>query len=273
MIRRSRPLLGTFVEIAAPDRNADAVDAAFSAVAHVHARMSFHEEVSDLAALRRAPVGKPVQVDPETVSVLRVAAMLHDGSAGLFDVTIGAALVAAGYLPRPGGVDLRSMRGTAADIEIIDDNHVVCHRAMLVDLGGIAKGFAVDRAIEVLAAHGVTQAIVNAGGDLRVMGCETVHLRGGDGQLEGSLLIENAALASSSNQHARKRSRNRNMTPHLDRQRLGVVADDAVTIIADTCIIADAMTKIALADRDLADTMLANLGGAVVVRSPAGLAA
>jgi thiamine biosynthesis lipoprotein len=274
-LRRCRPWLGTFVEIAAPAGMEAEVEAAFAAIARIHRSMSFHEETSDLARLRRAPAGSLVEVDVETVTVLRIAAMLHQRSGGLFDVAIGARLVATGFLPRPSGIALRTMVGTAGDIEIVDDSHVRCHRPLLIDLGGIAKGHAVDRAAAILAAAGAEQAIVNAGGDLCVVGetGQIIDLRDADGGMEGSVEIADAALASSSNRHLRRRHHGSEVAPHLGRDHGAVLAEQAVTVIAGRCIIADAMTKVALADHRLAAEMLAELGGEIVALPSRRLAA
>lgn len=274
-IRRCRPWLGTFVEIAAPAGCESAVEAAFAAIAHVHRRMSFQEETSDLAKLRRAPAGSRVEVGRETVAVLRTAALLSARSGGMFDVTVGADLTRWGFLPRPAGVDVGALRARSTDIELPDDTHVVCHRPMLIDLGGIAKGFAVDRAVETLLAAGVAHGVVNAGGDLRIFGDrpEIVHLRGADGAIEAAIDVRDAALASSSNAHLRRYVEGHEASPHVGRDRAAVLAADAVTVIAGQCIIADAMTKIALADRTLAEAMLTELDGALVARPIRRLAA
>jgi len=267
MVRRCRPLLGTFVEVAVPREWSGAADAAFAAIARIHARMSFHEETSDLARLRHAPAGEAVCVDSETVEVLRAAVMLHRRSGRLFDVAIGANLVAAGFLPRPEGIDLRAMTGTTADIEILDGTHVRCRRPMLIDLGGIAKGHAVDKAAEALIGQGVPRAIVNAGGDLRVIGSEPeiIHLRSADGAIDAAVSLADGALASSSNAHLRQRRRGSEVAPHFAKGR-PVLAEQAVSVVAYRCIIADAMTKVALVDPALAKAMLAELGGSIVER-------
>jgi FAD:protein FMN transferase len=268
-VRRCRPLLGTFVEIAVPRTSATAIDAAFAAIRHIHDRMSFHEETSDLASLRRAPVGAAVCVEPETVTVLTAAIELHRLSRGLFDVTIGRRLVAAGFLPRPPSVDLRRMTGTTADLEIIDDRRVRCRKPMLIDLGGIAKGYAVDRATEVLLTLGVRHGIVNAGGDLRTFGpdTETIHLRGADDSLDGVVALADSAMASSSNRHLRRVLRGREVSPHLDSCRRSVLAPKAVTVVAPTCMMADAMTKIVLADPGMGRQLLKLFGGKIVERA------
>ena len=61
-------------------------------------------------------------------------------------------------------------RGTFSAVELLPDNRVRFSAGIAIDLGGIAKGFAVDRAIATLRGHGVREAVVNAGGDMRVMG-------------------------------------------------------------------------------------------------------
>lgn len=265
-VRRCRPWLGTFVEITIPDGCDGAAEAGFAAIAHIHRLMSFHEDGSDLAALRRAPAGTIVEVGPETVAVLRISAMLAERSGGLFDVTVGARLAAWGFLPMPCDAHGETLPGTAADIALVDDTHVVCRRPMLIDLGGIAKGFAVDCAVDALRAAGVPRGIVNAGGDLRVFGdrAETVHLRGSDGIITASVEVSDAALASSSNAHLRRQADGREASPHVGRDGAAVLAVDSVTVIARRCVIADAMTKIALADAALAEGMLAELDGALV---------
>jgi thiamine biosynthesis lipoprotein len=275
MIRRCRPLLGTLVEIAVPSPWGGAIDAAFAAIRDVHARMSFHEETSDLAAMRRVPAGEMVRVGPQTVAVLAAAIEFHRLSDGLFDVTVGRRLVAAGYLPRPPSTDLRRMTGCTTDLEIVDDRHVLCRKPMLVDLGGIAKGHAVDRAIETLLALGVPRGIVNAGGDLRVFGAEPeiIHLRGADGRLDGAVALADSALASSSNRHLRHLYRGREVSPHLGAKGRSVLAAEAVTVVAPTCMAADAMTKIVMADPSMGERLLEQLGGEVVERAVAPLAA
>ena len=264
-MRRARPWLGTVVEIACDDL--PAIEAGFAAIAHAHARMSFHETTSDLAALRDATPGSVVTVDVETVRVLRFALNLNRATNGLFDVTIGRQLVATKFLPHVSALALSRYNGNAADIEIVDDTHVICHRPMLVDLGGIAKGHAVDMAVAAMRAAGATHAIVNAGGDLRVFGpdAEAIWLRRGDGQLGGSLKVRNLAVASSSNLLFRRTSRGAEHSPHIGLAGKAMFTDQTITVTAPMCICADAMTKVAMADAALAKRLLAPVGGAVIV--------
>lgn len=263
---RCRPLLGTFVEITVPDGFGVAVDAAFAAVAHIHSRMSFHEETSDLGATRRAIPGQPIALDRETVAVLRIALALHETSGGLFDVTIGRQLVESGFLPADGIDSLRQFVGGSSDIIILNDTHIMLRRPALIDLGGIAKGYAVDRAVETLAAHGVPFGIVNAGGDLRAFGPNEwqIGLRDADDVVRSALTIRQGALASSANLANRLRKHGTEHSPHIGKRGQPLLVGHRVTIMAEICVIADAMTKVAMADPELADRLLLEFKGHLV---------
>lgn len=275
MLTRCKPLLGTLVEISVPEAAAGTVDRAFAAIADIHARMSFHAKDSDLAVLRQAPLGVTVEVAPETVKVLRVALDLYRDSNGLFDVTIGRELVRSGFLPRPKGPMWSRQPGTSADIEIIDDCRVRCHKAMLIDLGGIAKGFAVDRAVAALQAAGAMEGLVNAGGDLRMFGGRKwdVQLRDGDRALRTSVALVDCAIASSSNFGNRRRRIGRLHTPHIGAGREPVTTLGRVSVISASCVIADALTKVALACPETAREMIKHYGGYILPESEIGKAA
>lgn len=270
MITRCQPLLGTLVEITVPDEAAAAVAPAFDAIAHVHALMSFHEPASDLAKLRAAMPGHTVAVNRETVAVLRTALDLYDATNGLFDVTIGRQLVRGGFLPREGLGHISRFKGTSADIAILDDVHVRIDQRVLIDLGGIAKGHAVDRAVEVLIAHGVAMGLVNAGGDLRAFGERDwpIQLRDSDGVVRFMAPARNCAIASSANLLNRKRNRGAVHGPHIGRDRQPVIFDERVTVVAELCIIADAMTKVAIIDPALADDVIRPYKGHVLRNAP-----
>ncbi len=169
-IRRRRPALGTYVEISASADCADhdlqqAVDAAYQAIAQVEQLMSFHAVDSELSRLNRART--PITLHPWTARVLHWAKHLALVSAHRFNPTVGGALVAMGKLPDHGSEFIPI--GHADDIELI--GHTARRRrAVLITLDGIAKGYAVDRAIARLRQLGMTKAVVNAGGDWRCFG-------------------------------------------------------------------------------------------------------
>jgi FAD:protein FMN transferase len=263
LFRRAQMLLGTLVDIAVPVAFADTVLVAFDAIRHVHARMSFHADGSDLDKIHCAPVGSVVLVDACTVQVLRAALALHRQSAGVFDITIAPQLMRSGFLPYKYNIHLDTLDGTSADIDIPSDTEVVCHKRVLMDLGGIAKGFAVDQAVASLQKQAVPYGSVNAGGDVRVFGDvpQVVHIRHPEGGVQAAVRLHNEAMAVSCNVNQRRSGH----TPHIGRRGLCVRSDKSLAVKAPTCMMADAMTKIAMADEALAAQVLHNNHGALMI--------
>ena len=211
--RRARPLLGTLVEISLPDE-ADAAlfEVGFAAVARVQQRWSRFEPDSEIGRFNGLRQGESVALQPGSARLLFMAARLHAHSGGLFDISQGSGAWQV--------ADGRLHRLTAAT---------------QLDLGGIAKGWAVDRAIAALKHAGAAWACVNAGGDLRVFGAQPVALQLRDEQRGGVREfghLENGSFATS---------------------RLGV---RHVSVAAPRCVWADALTKLIAASGDTAHPVL-----------------
>jgi thiamine biosynthesis lipoprotein len=272
-LRRARPWLGTIVEIQVEGlREKDALaalDAAFVEVARVHRCMSFHEGDSDLSRIHRAAVGSIVTVDPRTSEVLHIAQNVELLSRGIFNIAIAPRLVASGCLPRPASPFVPDLSACWRDVELLPDHGVRLRKPLWLDLGGIAKGYAVDRAIDVLRASGATQACVNAGGDLRVHGAraEPVWLRTSrDSATLAAVELVNAAVATSSANDADSVA-----GPHVHgATREPVRSGATVSVVAACCVIADALTKVVLAgDAAVAAEALAAFGAEAGVHDPA----
>ena len=254
--RRARPLPGTLVDVEAEGSDAGvAVAAALDEIAAVHALLSFHTKDSELHAINRAEPGEKLIADSRTLAVLSLAAELHAESERAFDCRIGP-------------IDF--LADTRFPVSF-DGNFVVKETCAHIDLGGIAKGFAVDCAIDVLRGFAVERAIVNAGGDLRHYGARPMSVRVRDPQnaarVATSVLLDNAALASSTaggfgavvESASRIRDARGRLLPPLA----------GATVQASTCMLADALTKVVLATGDAAHPLLRRYGGAVVVYSSA----
>ena len=262
-VRRCRPLLGTFVEIQAFGNDAaeleGAVEAAFLAIAHVHRLMSFHNPESDVSRMNRDAFYKRVRVHPWTWRVLKSAQKFSRDSDGIFDVTMAGQLVKWNYLPRCGA---RFGRVNWRDIILEGTRYVRFRRPLVVDFGGIAKGFAVDRAVEVLKRNRVVAGIVNAGGDLRVFGStpQLVYLRhpAYPKRAAGAVKLRERAVATSGIYFARTKNRGRRVSPMLD-GRTGRAARDLISVTAGAanCMTADALTKVVFALREQAAPLLA----------------
>ena len=251
IVRRARPHLGTIVEITAAGASAKTIDrgmrAAFSAVAEVQRLLSFHDPASELSRLNREAATRAITVHPWTWRVLRLADRIAKKSAGIFDPTIAPRLAALDFLPRPEAPDAKP-RARWSDVFLQKGRRVRFACPLWLDLGGIAKGFAVDRAIDTLRDAGIPAALVNAGGDLRAYGPRTwpIHLRAPDspGRSEVIVDLQNAALATSA-LYFSKRDR---ATPLLHgRTRRCCTAERSVTVLARDCATADALTKVVFA--------------------------
>jgi thiamine biosynthesis lipoprotein len=133
-----------------------------------------------------------------------------------------------------------------------------------IDLGGIAKGYAVDRAMERLRARGVAQACVNAGGDLLVYGPDMERVLLTPGEFPGDALpvleIENAAVASSG-LSVQADDADKAHDPHIDgRSRQPIGRGRFVSVVAEHCIVADALTKVVLALQEKSEPLLRQCG-------------
>jgi thiamine biosynthesis lipoprotein len=276
VVERARPLLGTLVAIRVcgmPDAQAhQAVNAAFEDIALIHDRMSFHQADSDVSRLNREALHRPVAVHPDTLEVLRWSRRLAEGSRGCFDITVAAELVDWGLLPPPAGPRRPDPEGSWRDIELLADGTIRFDRPVWIDLGGIAKGYAVDRAVERLRARGVTQCCVNAGGDLRVLGpeAERVRLRlesPGNERLP-VIEVENGSVASSGGHLARHRDLDGFRGPHVHgKRRQPVGTHSFACVVADHCVVADALTKVVLAQGTRSAGLLRHYGATAHLHS------
>ena len=248
LIARARPLLGTVVSIQAHVGEADAhhvaqsVTLAFERIAHITRVMSAHHQASDLGRIAHAQAGEVLRLDADTVHVLSAAQHWARISGGAFNPCLAAQTLSRQH-QRPGVAGLAN--GSLNDLHIRSATEVMLTQAVQLDLGGIAKGYAVDCAIEVLRAHGVTDALVNAGGDLHAIGPRhwRVDVRHAntclmDGRLTRKKHLHGQALATSvagplNPEFVRTRRR-----PKLTWQ--------SVSIEADSCMVADVLTKWAL---------------------------
>lgn len=272
-VERAQLWLGTVIviraEVAAWHAEA-ALEEAFDAIAAVHREMSFHDGASALSGLNRAMAGESQAVGDALWRVLNASVLLARHSAGRFDPTVAGHLVDSGHLPRPAG---RSPDPSAnwRDIGLLPGRRVVLRRAVWIDLGGIAKGYAVDRAVAALRRHGVKAGVVNAGGDLRVFGeaPETIRVRDPrDPSLTHVLAqVRDGAAATSAGYFSRLDGRSALLDPVT-----GLCSDAgrSVTVCAPRAVWADALTKVVLADPDGALPLLRKLHASAAVMDAAG---
>lgn len=247
---RSRPLLGTFVEIHAVGDDAttsNSIDAAFQAIETVQNIMSFHDQNSQLTTLNCRAHQQPITVHPWLYATLVRAARIHRLSERLFDCAIADVLVKQQQLPAP---DLTlNIKATQADVQLLPNSQIAYREPLWLDLGGIAKGFAVDMAIHTLRQHKVQQATVNAGGDLRVYGRSAIPISirrpSNPQQLLELGSLQNGACATSAIYHSMQNYNGQTVSALIDpTTRRSLMTAHSFTVFAPTATIADALTKV-----------------------------
>jgi thiamine biosynthesis lipoprotein len=194
-----RPLLGTYVEVGTllSEGQAEPDFARFFAVIEkIHQLLSYHDPESDLSRLNLAK-GHAVEMNSLSIKVLRLAKIFSKASGGLFNPTVGGQLLAAGCLPKHGPQEEVLPCGHESDIEI-SKGRVKLRRPVHVVLDGIAKGYAVDLAINLMRKE-LSNGWVNAGGDVRAFGELELPIqrRTLTGELENMGGLKNLAMATS----------------------------------------------------------------------------
>ncbi|HUX91266.1 MAG TPA: FAD:protein FMN transferase [Gallionellaceae bacterium] len=254
---RARPLLGTIVEISAcgcaAAQTQAAIAQAFAEIEKVHALMSYHDEDSDVSRINREAFDAELQVDVHTWRVLRAARLMAEASNGVFDISVARQLTRLGFLPDHAGFPKTQCRGDWRDIVLLPDNRVRLACDLSIDLSGIAKGYAVDLAIQALSAAGMSAGRVNAGGDLRVFGAagQHIHVRDPAAHTHTIPLLEltHGAAATSAGYYSERLHQGHMVTPIIHPHRKAACESGrSVTVLAKDCMTADALTKVVYAN-------------------------
>jgi FAD:protein FMN transferase len=224
-----------------------ALQSAMDAVEKVDVLMHPTRVGSDLERICGARSGTDTVVDPWTFAVLRQSAQLNLQTRGLFDPCLASE---AGRMP---------------DITLHEPDIVTCNATVAIDLGGIAKGFAIDRAIDALQEHGCTSGLVNAGGDMRVFGprSHSIRVRISPSEVVQIELVD-SALAASAPRSSTSPSEHLGFYMGTTGAKL---AGQQVAVIAPQAMIADALCKCALACEPAALAALLQQHSARLLRS------
>ncbi|MFN3716785.1 MAG: FAD:protein FMN transferase [Thiobacillus sp.] len=261
ILRRAQPWLGTRVEITAEgDAAATLVAAsnrAFARIAAIHDAMSFQDAESELTRVNCCAQRDWTALSPDLAAVVAAALDFARASCGLFDPSVAGRLVEVGLLPSHPGFPAHPLTGWQA-IEL-DGDRVRYRAPLLVDLSGIAKGYAVDAALASLVEAGVAAATVNAGGDLARAAAVPVSVRLPQNPATSLRLAElaNGAAATSADYF---------QPGHLCHPQTGdaLCVASSVTVLAADCITADALTKPVAADPARAPALLARYGAQAI---------
>jgi FAD:protein FMN transferase len=258
-LRGERQLMGTSfqVRVVTPDVSGGcaAIEAAFAEVAREEALFSEYRPSSEISAVNRAAGEAPVQVDTEVFGLLQRSLWASRVTGGAFDMTFAGcgglwsvrekrvpdAESVAACMPRVGYQKVR--------LDERESSVFLPEAGMRIGLGGIAKGYGVDRAVELLLSQGFKNVVVDGGGDLRVEGADVdgpwavniAHPRR-PGEIFETIRVARGAIVTSGD-YLRYFERDGVRYHHIIDPATGRPADRsvAVTVIAPTATDADAL--------------------------------
>jgi FAD:protein FMN transferase len=179
-IDRTEAIMGTRVYVQLwsedPAGGNAAIDAVMGEMRRVDALMSHYRPDSQLSLINQRAALEPVQVDPELLDLIKLSTHFSAITEGAFDITYAS----VGYLynyplhVHPTEAQIKTaLPAVNWRYLVLDAAHHTIRFArpgMRIDLGGIGKGYAVDRAVAILKARGIAHALVTAGGDSRLLG-------------------------------------------------------------------------------------------------------
>jgi thiamine biosynthesis lipoprotein len=181
LVRLTVPVMGTVGELAVPARHErlarQALGAAAAELRRIEGLMTRFSPDSDVGRFNAAAPGTTVSVSPETAEVVREALDWARAGDGAFDPTLERLSVlwdpTTAVVP-PDAVRLRAAEAGGWRSLAVDGSpgaaRILRTPGAALDLGGIAKGYGVDRAATVLREHGIHRGLVNVGGDLMALG-------------------------------------------------------------------------------------------------------
>lgn len=241
-IKRCRPLLGTFVEISLSDSLLpvhlleDLADMAFGRIARVQSLMGFHDSSSELSRLNACGHLHPLSVNEWTREIIGEAVRISRISDGVFDVAA-----------------LEDEESTYRDVVLHRDGRVSFKRPLALNLSSVARGFALDKAADLLSEQRVQQASINAGGDIRFVGARPCSVPIGapaappnirlNAQVTAPAVFTSAAYSANRRHHWKKI----HDILHPQTQK-PMRSNVSLSVFAQTSVQADALTRVVLLD-------------------------
>lgn len=263
LVRRSVPVMGTIADFAVvhgdPRYAHTAIDAAIEELRFVDRTMTRFSAESDVGRANLSAATKAVAIGDDTALVLEEALRWAEASDGYFDPCLGKSVALWDVTRRrepPPAEQVRAFAGRdlyrALELDGRQGRRIVRFHDpdVAIDLGGIAKGYGVDRAVRALRSYGVFNAVVNVGGDLYALGTSEdddpwkVGIRSPDdpGRLVDTLDVEDCAVATSGDytQYFQHRGRRYHhiLDPATGEPKRSRVR--SLTVLAETCLAADA---------------------------------
>jgi thiamine biosynthesis lipoprotein len=260
----ARVMLHTLVEIKVyGDNPAGAVNAAFNEIERVNRLLNNYDPESEVSLINKTAGLNEVPVSPETLEALMGAQYYGKLTGGALDITIGPLLELWGFLKetpsletdRPSSKELDKIR------QIVDYNLIrldaIRGKAMLlkpgmrIDAGSFTKGYAVDRAADLLKKAGIKQALITAGGTIMALGKKPggkswqVGIRHPrrQGKLIGSVPLEDQAISTSGDYERFYQFKDRRICHIIDpRSGQPIEAVQSISVITPSAMASDALS-------------------------------
>jgi thiamine biosynthesis lipoprotein len=265
LIVRARVTMGSELRLTAWTRDEaealSAFDAVFAEFDRLEDLMSVWRPASDIIRLNKAAGIRPVSVSPEVRDVLRIAHDISQMTDGTFDVTFGVLTDVWKFdhdqdnrIPTAAEIRTRLPLVNYRDVEVDERTGTafVRRKGMRVHLGGIGKGYAVDRAVHILRGRGFHDFMIQAGGDVYVAGHHGDRPwrlgirdpRGPSARIFAALDLADGTF-STSGDYERFFMKDGRRYHHILDLSIGEPArlSRSVTLIADQAVLADALAK------------------------------
>jgi thiamine biosynthesis lipoprotein len=191
LLRVSRRAMATTFEIALPYGTPNALEAAEDAldlIDELEDQLTVYRDHSEVSQLNARAADGPVVVEPKLFELLTTAATLTNDTAGAFDIATGSLIRAWGFLKREGRVpppaELKAARANSGTRHVVLNAQARSvkyrRRGLEINLGGIGKGYALDRVAELLRGKwGIRSALLHGGGSsVLALGTPPGHPRG-----------------------------------------------------------------------------------------------
>jgi thiamine biosynthesis lipoprotein len=180
MYKKSMPLMDTIVSITvvcdSKDQAEKAMEQAFAAIDRIGNLLNFYSDTSELSAINRNAGISSTKVSSDTFGIIEEAIYVADTSGGSFDPTIGPIMRLWDFADKkmPSLTEVRHALPLVNYQDIIMDRKTLTillrKKGMMLDLGGIAKGYAADIAVASLIKNGILSGLVAIAGDIRTFG-------------------------------------------------------------------------------------------------------
>jgi len=239
-----------------------AIDAAYRELERLGQMLNFYADDSEVTAINKNAGIRPVRVSPETFEVIRQAVFASENTDGAFDATVGPLVklwdFKRGIIPDKDAIEelLEQVGYKNIVLDASAQTVYLKEEGAQIDLGGILKGYAADKASLVLQKHGLSSGIVTIGGEVRafgnkpdgtpwIVGIQNPRQKGPNDEVIATIALSNRSV-STSGDYIKFFEKDGVRYHHILNPKTGYPAEQcgSVTVIANDGVTADGFSKI-----------------------------